>query len=79
MTIDERVEGLIPRLYDNNETGLVEAREMLRSALLETAHDQQHADAEVLTTCRKLVMGSKQRVFIEYDEAHQAVMNAEIK
>lgn len=51
----------------------------LRLILLEVARDQRHADAESLTECRKLVMGSKQRVFIDLDEARQAVMNATIE
>lgn len=76
MTIDERLEVLSDKLFPFDD-GDVMAE--IRLALLDVARAQRHADAEVLMGCRKTVIGSKPRTFIELDEAHQAVMNAKIE
>lgn len=72
MTIDERVAALSgSRMSTTNEA--FERR--LRLAFLEVARDQRHACADSLTTLQaKPDVG-----YIDWNEAHQAVMNAEIK
>jgi len=73
MTIDERVEGLIIALYDE-EPNLYDAREILSLALQDVARDQRHACDEAV-----LDVHGDGNFKIDRDQARQAVMNAEVK
>lgn len=76
MTVDERVLDLMAHLpYTTKSGGVVQFRERLRLALLETTKDQRHACTEAIMA----VTGDSDNPWlIDKDAAHLAVMNSEI-
>jgi hypothetical protein len=78
MTIDERLKVLMNTL--DPDMPYRDFKAAIRSALLEVARDQRHACAEAVNGCEQWLNALEYSgTAINLNEAHQAVMNAEIK